>query len=102
MSRFRELVEEFIAKYEEPKIENLTVGFSDIDPPLKVNASELDHEKLNNLLGGNIEGHYHLTKDLWSQITYIIETRDYDGGYANTTDEEYELNEDHWMDGGGA
>lgn len=102
MSRFRELVEEFIAKYEEPEIDELTVGFSSIDPPLRVSAEDFDHEELSGLLGGNIEGHYHLTKDIWQQITAVLDLRDYDGGYANTTDAEYELNEDYWMDGGGA
>ena len=100
--------EDFKLKYAPPKVENITVGFSGIDPagyaatltaeqldmvrnlvlayiskltiridsgnldpqadepevpsiPLK--PSEIPHERLDELLGGNSEGHYHLTED---------------------------------------
>ncbi len=59
-----ELHEEFFNRYELPKVEPLTVGFSDIDPPLKPDTGTQDHELLDNLLGGSFaKGHYHLTKD---------------------------------------
>ena len=60
----RELHEKFFERYELPKIEPLTIGFSDIDPPLKPDEGIQDHEELDNLLGGSFaKGHYHLTKD---------------------------------------
>ena len=54
-----ELFEEFYKRYERPEVERLTIGFSGIDPPEKQGTS--DHEELDNLLGGDIMGHYHLT-----------------------------------------
>lgn len=100
-------IEDFEQKYNKPQIEQITVGFSGIDPtpkytggsgealadevlkkleeleiridsgnidpdtpepapspsPAPVIQTENDHEKLNNLLGGNSDGHYHLTED---------------------------------------
>lgn len=102
MSRYRNLVDEFFTKYEKPEVEELTVGFSSIDPPKIVDFSWLNHETLENLLGGDENGHYHLTKELWDEITDIVEHREYDGGFASTTEEEYLLNIDYWLDGGGA
>ena len=57
-----ELFEKFYEKYEKPQVDELTVGFSGIDPELKAGAGSQDHEKLNNLLGGDSTGHYHLTE----------------------------------------
>ena len=54
-----ERFEEFYKHYERPEIEELTVGFSGIDPPEKTGTN--DHEELENLLGGDAMGHYHLT-----------------------------------------
>lgn len=63
MSEYRKLVEQFFERYEKPEIEELTIGFSGIDPPLKQRGGIIDHEQLNGLMGGNDEGHYHLTKE---------------------------------------
>ena len=100
MSRYEDLATEFFTRYEEPELEELTVGFSDIDPPLKTNVAEIDHEKLDGLLGGNIEGHYHLTKALWQAVIELLAQKDFDGGFPSTTDGEYLMNEDYWFDGG--
>ncbi len=95
--------EDFKAKYVNPRVENVTVGFSGIDPdekgsslsdeqlrdlilaclanitikidsgnidpaadepivqPVAIRPSEIPHEQLGGLLGGNEQGHYHLT-----------------------------------------
>ena len=45
---------------------------------------------------------YHLTQGQFDEVTEMIEVREYDGGFASTTEDEYQLNIDHWMDGGGA
>ena len=116
MSKYSELVEAFFMRYEQPVIENLIVGFSGIDPPLKMDvASEnVNHEELMNLLGGDDDGHYHLTKEQYDQLKELIDnptptpTPDpepedwtyYDGGYSSTTESEYDSNSEHWLDGG--
>ena len=125
MSEYSQLVYEFFTRYEKPELEQLTIGFSGIDPPLKVNPSKIDHEKLNHLLGGSEEeGHYHLTKSEWEAVLKLLgelpqddddkETYDgggsdtgddeftefYDGGFSSTTDEEYNANQSKWLDGG--
>ena len=113
MSEYSRLVDEFFTRYKDPFIAPLTIGFSDIDPPLKVLASEIDHEKLNNLLGGDENGHYHLTKEQWEEVLKLIdpdpeepdppdpeEWDEYDGGFASTTESEYDENREHWLDGG--
>ena len=114
MSEYSQLVDEFFTRYEEPVIEQLTVGFAGIDPPLRVLASEIDHEGLNHLLGGDETGHYHLTKDQWEKVIKLLneepiptpppepepdEWDDYDGGNASTTESEYNSNNEHWLDG---
>ena len=110
MSKYSRLVEEFFTRYEKPQVDKLTIGFSGIDPPLKVLASEIDHEELNNLLGGDETGHYHLTKDQWEKVLKLLDDEpeptppedwdDYDGGFASTSESEYNENSDHWLDGG--
>lgn len=63
MSKYQEAVEEFLGKYERPTIEDVTVGFSGIDPQRKyVDIGVEDHELLEGLLGGDNNGHYHLTQ----------------------------------------
>ena len=32
-----------------------------------------DHEQLDNLLGGNDDGHYHLTSDEWTKLLKVIQ-----------------------------
>ena len=102
MSRYEELVNEFFTRYDETEIYELIIGFSGIDPPLKMDNSVLDHEQLDNLLGGNDEGHYHLTKDQWLKIIDLLNEHDFDGGFASTGEAEYLLNEEFWFDGGDA
>ena len=70
MSEYRKLVEEFFERYENPVVEEFTVGFSGIDPPLKTPPGIINHEELQNLLGGTENEHYHLTKE---QIDWLIE-----------------------------
>ena len=100
MGRYQDLADEFFTRYEEPELDELTVGFSGIDPPLKANAAETDHEKLDGLLGGDFEGHYHLTKELWEYLIEMLNTRDFDGGFASTEENEYLINVEYWFDGG--
>lgn len=49
-----------MGKYEMPEIEEITLGFSGIDPSRRYAGID-DHEILRNLLGGDDDGHYHLT-----------------------------------------
>lgn len=69
MSEYKELVDEFFTRYEYPVIEPFIMGFSGIDPPLKQTDIN-NHEILDNLMGGNSDGHFHLTKE---QLEWIIE-----------------------------
>ena len=111
MSKYQELVEQFFLRYEQPVIEELIVGFSGIDPPLKLDvmSSNVNHEELNNLLGGDDEGHYHLTKEQYDELKKLIENppqpepeewAEYDGGFSDTTEAEYEENISYWLNGG--
>ncbi|MBQ7215570.1 MAG: hypothetical protein IJP54_05625 [Synergistaceae bacterium] len=101
MSTYEQLAADFFTKYEYPDIEPLTVGFSDIDPPKKIFSSDIDHEQLDGLLGGDdINGHWHLTRELWEFVVDLVGTKDFDGGFAATTDDEYLLNVDDWFDAG--
>ena len=70
MSEYRELIEEFFTRYEYPVIEPFIMGFSGIDPPLKQTPPVSDHERLLHLLGGEPNGHYHLTRE---QLDWLIE-----------------------------
>ena len=100
MSRYSALVADFFLNYEKPQVDPLTVGFSAIDPPKKIDSSKIDHELIAGLLGGNEDGHYHLTKDQWDDVIEMVDMHVYDGGFAGTTEDEYQLNIDHWLDGG--
>ena len=100
MGIYKELADEFFTRYEYPEIDELTVGFSAIDPPKKINSYDIDHEQLDGLLGGNWEGHYHLTKELWEYVIDLVNEKDFDGGFASTTEDEYMLNFGDWFDGG--
>ncbi|MBQ7594076.1 MAG: hypothetical protein IJU48_06970 [Synergistaceae bacterium] len=116
MRKYEELVAEFFLRYEQPVIEELIVGFSGIDPPLKVDvlSENVNHEELNNLLGGDDDGHYHLTKERYDKLIELIENptpqpqpepkpetpTEYDGGFSSTTEPEYAENIDYWLDGG--
>ena len=63
-----EQFDEFYRRYMYTAVEELTVGFAGIDPPLKQDTSEINHEDLDNLLGGDDNGHYHLTGDQVEQL----------------------------------
>ena len=55
---------EFYEKFEAPHINSLTVGFSSIDPSTRgITPSEIPHEELGSLLGGDENGHFHLTAE---------------------------------------
>lgn len=60
MSSYKEAVEKLFGKYEEPVVEEMTMGFSGIDPQRRYYGVD-DHEVLHSLYGGNENGHYHLT-----------------------------------------
>ena len=66
----KDLVDEFFTRYEHPVIEQFILGFSGIDPQKIHSLGVIDHELLNSLLGGNSEGHFHLTR---AQLEWIIE-----------------------------
>ena len=110
-------IEDFEKKYNKPTIEQITVGFSGIDPNPKYTGGsseeisqevleklkeleiridsgnidpdapepapspsptptiqiEDDHEKLNNLLGGNSDGHFHVTHDELAKLQNLPE-----------------------------
>lgn len=70
MSIYKDLVDQFFTRYEHPVIEPFIMGFSGIDPPLKQAEIIIDHELLDNLLGGDSNGHFHLTRE---QLDWIIE-----------------------------
>ena len=70
MSVYKDLVDQFFTRYEHPVIEQFILGFSGIDPQKKHSVAIIDHELLNSLLGGNSEGHFHLTRE---QLDWIIE-----------------------------
>lgn len=73
MSEYRKLIEQFFERYEKPEIEELTIGFSGIDPPLKQKAGIIDHEQLNGLMGGNNKVHYHLTEEEYNKLRKLLE-----------------------------
>ena len=64
----REILENFYKKYQYPFVEELTVGYAGIDPPMKTDGTGLNHEDLDRLLGGNDNGHYHITKKQLEQL----------------------------------
>ena len=70
MTSYKDIVDEFFTRYEHPVIEPFIMGFSGIDPPLKCSTVIQNHEALDNLLGGEAYGHFHLTKE---QLDWIIE-----------------------------
>ena len=73
MTEYAKLVEEFFTRYQEPTVDEYIVGFSGIDPPLRVSASEINHEDMENVLGGEASGHYHLTREQWEKVTEILD-----------------------------
>lgn len=111
--------DDFLAKYTQPQMENIIVGFSGIDPniksagsgltseqmetiddlikeyiskitikidsgdidpdapptevqPVTLKPSEIPHELLDKLLGGDTNGHYHFTKEEWAKVKTLL------------------------------
>lgn len=68
--------EEFSNKYEAPYIPSMIVGFCGIDPSRKnlgeLKISDIPHEELDKLLGGNTDGHYHFTEEEWEKLKKLI------------------------------
>lgn len=71
----KKLFEEFYKRYKYPEVEELDIGFAGIDPPLKNNGSSINHEELNNLLGGDEKGHYHLTKEQIERLMDLFDKK---------------------------
>ncbi len=69
---YKEIREEFYSRYKKPVLEPLVVGYSGIDPPLKPQVEDEEHEELTNLLGGNENGHYHLTGKEYQELQRIL------------------------------
>ena len=70
MSIYKDLVDEFFTRYEHPVIEPFILGFSGIDPQKLSPLAVSEHELLNGLLGGDPNGHFHVSKE---QLQWIIE-----------------------------
>lgn len=69
MGKYEDITRSFYEEYEEPVIEDYIVGFSGLDPDRKIKPEEIDHEKLDGLLGGDFSGRYHLTNDQVRKFT---------------------------------
>lgn len=63
MGKYEEYVSKFLEDYEQPVADEYIVGFSGLDPDRKIKPEEIDHEKLDGLLGGDFAGRYHVTND---------------------------------------
>ena len=72
MTEYQQLLKDFCKRYKAPFLDELTVGFSDIDPPKRINPAELDHEALANLLAPNTNEHYHLNKSQYDKLMELI------------------------------
>lgn len=70
MGKYSDLVKDFDyhAKYKDPVVDPLIVGYTGLDPDEKVKEEEIDHEGLSGLLGGGITGHYHITDEQLSAL----------------------------------
>ena len=77
MTEYERLLEDFNARYKSPFVDELTIGFSDIDPPKRINPAELDHEALLNLLAQDTNEHYHLTKAQYEKLIELIDGDNY-------------------------
>ena len=63
MSKYSDLVSSFLDDYERPTVDEYIVGFSGLDPDRKIKPEEIDHESLGGLIGGEVAGHYHITRE---------------------------------------
>ena len=102
MSQYQETMEKLFGKYEKPVIEDITIGYTGIDPQKRYMYDD-DHEILRGLLGGNDNGHYHLTL---AELMWLREQMDVkyppviaEGQVLNLIDseemEEYEIQGDN-------
>ena len=73
MTEYERLLQDFNARYQTPFLNELTIGFSDIDPQKRINPAELDHEALLNLLAPDTNEHYHLTKEQYDKLIELID-----------------------------
>ena len=55
------------------KNENIATDISSAFTAIFSSAGVSDHENLSNILGGGVEGHYHLTGDELTELTYVTE-----------------------------
>ena len=62
---------QFYQKYKYPEVEELTVGYSGIDPPINHSEDTISHEELGGLLGGDENGHYHLTDEQLEKLKIL-------------------------------
>ena len=108
-------IEEFFQEYEQPAIQNITVGFSGIDPVPKsftpvVISDKTDtgedihayidnkvaeqlvkaHEELPDLQGGNDNEHYHLTEKEYNDLYKVLEAFSNPNGAVTLTSDEYD------------
>ena len=67
-----EYEEKFYEKYRIPVLDDYVQGFSGIDPALKTDSSGINHELIQNLLGGDETGHYHLTYEQIQKLNAYI------------------------------
>ena len=75
MSSIAELQDAFYKRYQYPFVEELTLGYAGIDPPLKTDGTGLNHEDLDGLLGGDDEGHYHLTREQLEELIDMLQPK---------------------------
>lgn len=108
-------IEEFYQEYEQPAIQNITVGFSGIDPIPKsftpvVISDKTDtgedihayidqkisqqlvkaHEELPDLQGGNDDEHYHLTEAEYNGLYKVLTAFSNPNGAVTLTSDEYD------------
>ena len=90
------ILDEFYKFYDTPKMDDVIVGFSGLDPMPKgftpnmgsisggssttetqsVESTVIsNHERLDGLLGGEDDGHYHLTQEEYGQVKEVLQIR---------------------------
>ena len=56
--------------FDDPSTGLMTVIFPDLPEQIE---GDVDHEKIKNLLGGDENGHYHLTAEVYDKVTAILD-----------------------------
>ena len=90
------ILDEFYKFYDTPKMDDVIVGFSGLDPMPKGftpdmgstsigssgteassgdSAAITNHEQLDGLYGGEDDGHYHLTQEEYEQVKEVLQIR---------------------------